>query len=211
MKRLILFVWRHWRWMVSIATLLLVAMAVRNLSEAIERDEGPVLSLESDKGIGLTPAQVTRIRRIGKWEFLSMQMEEIIDTTHSRFLLSDEQLVRIYRGTIRLGIDTEQLSDDWLTVRGDTALLRLPPVRQLNADFIDEASTQTFYETGSWSNKARERMYREARRRMLERLRRSDAYREAEENGREQMTALMRAFGFRAVEVTWTKEGGRKG
>ena len=67
--------------------------------------------------------------------------------------------------------------------------------------FIDEAHTQTFYETGSWSNKARERMYREAERRMLARLRRSKARQQAEENGREQVTALMRAFGFRTVEV----------
>ncbi|MBQ8051485.1 MAG: DUF4230 domain-containing protein [Bacteroidaceae bacterium] len=187
-----------------VITLLLVALAIHRLTKAIESEEGPMtLTLESDTGIGPTPAQVTSIRRIGKWEFLSMQMEEIIDTAHSRLLRSDKELVRIYRGTIRLGIDMSQLPTDWLTAQGDTAILRLPPIKQLNRDFIDEARTQTFYETGSWSNHARERMYREAQRRMKARLARSNAYKQAEANGREQMTALMHTFGFRTVEISF--------
>ena len=206
MKKFFHFLYSHWRWTVSILTLLFVALAIRNLSLAIKSADGPILTIESDNSIGLTPAQVTSIKNIGKWEFLSMQMEEIIDTTHSRFLLSDEELVRIYHGTVRLGIDMKRLSDDWLTIQGDTAILRLPPIRQLNADFIDEAGTQTFYETGSWDNKARERMYLEAKYRMQSRLKRSDAYRQAEANGREQMTALMRAFGFRTVICSFEKK-----
>lgn len=202
LKQIFSFLYHHWRWTLTIVTLLLVALAMRTLSVAIDSGEAPIaLTIDSDNSIDLTPAQVTSIRRIGKWEFLSMQMEEIIDTTHSRFLLADEELVRIYRGTIRLGIDTDALTDNWLTVHGDTAIVLLPPIRQLNKRFIDEAQTQTFYETGPWSNKARERMYREAERRMLARLRRSKARQQAEENGREQVTALMRAFGFRTVEV----------
>ena len=49
-------------------------------------------------------------------------------------------------------------------------------------------------------------MYLEAKYRMQSRLKRSDAYRQAEANGREQMTALMRAFGFRTVICSFEKK-----
>lgn len=206
MKKFFLFFWKHWRWIVTIVTLIIVALAMRSLSVAIKSEEGPIaISVVSDTCINLTPAQVTSIRKIGKWEFLSMQMEEIIDTTHSRFVLSDEELVRIYQGTIRLGVDFSKLSDNWLTTQGDTAILHLPRIQQLNKKFIDEARTKTFYETGSWSGKDREQMYRRAERRMKRRLARSNAYKLAEQNGREQMTALMQAFGFRTTIVVFEK------
>ena len=123
-----------------------------------------------------------------------------------RLLLPDEELVRIYRGTIRLGVDMSRLRDDWFQARGDTAIVRLPPIRQLNARFIDEARTQTFYESGTWSGRDRERLYRRARQRMLRRLRTSDAYRQAERNGREQVASLMRSFGFQTVIVSFGEQ-----
>ena len=192
--------------MLVCTTLIVVALAIRTLTKAIKDMPAPVeLSIESSDKIGLTPAQITSIRKIGKWEFLSIQMEEIVDTIHSRLLLPDEELVRIYRGTIRLGVDMSQLSADWFQARGDTAIVRLPKIQQLNKRFIDEARTQTFYETGSWDSKTRERLYRRAERRMKKRLSASNAYKQAELNGRQQVTALMHSFGFQTVTVSFSK------
>lgn len=198
---------RHWRLLLVCATLIAVALAIRSLTHALRDMPSPVqLGIQSSDTIDLTPAQVTSIRKIGRWEFLSLQMEEIVDTTHSRLLLPDEELVRIYRGTIRLGVDMSKLPDNWFQSRGDTAIVRLPPIRQLNARFIDEARTQTFYESGTWSGRDRERLYRRARQRMLRRLRTSDAYRQAERNGREQVASLMRSFGFQTVIVSFGEQ-----
>lgn len=192
--------------MLVCTTLIVVALAIRTLTKAIKDMPAPVeLSIESSDKIGLTPAQITSIRKIGKWEFLSIQMEEIVDTIHSRLLLPDEELVRIYRGTIRLGVDMSQLSADWFQARGDTAIVRLPKIQQLNKRFIDEARTQTFYETGSWDSKTREHLYRRAERRMKKRLSASNAYKQAELNGRQQVTALMHSFGFQTVTVSFSK------
>ncbi len=206
MKKFSLFIYHHWRWIVTIVTLVFIAIAMRSLSKAIKSD-GELVSvgIEKDTTIALTPAQVTSIRNIGKWEFLSMRMEEIVDTTHRRMVLSNEELVRIYKGTVRLGVDMSKLGDDWLTTRGDTAVVTLPKIRQLNKKFIDEARTETFYETGAWSGEAREQMYLRAERRMKERLAKSNAYQEAERNGREQVAALMRSLGFKAVNVSFGK------
>ena len=205
-KKIVLFLFQHWRWVLTIVTLLVVAMAIRSLSNAVKGGGDLVsMGIEKDTAIALTPAQVTSIRKIGKWEFLSMRMEEIVDTTHKRMLLSDEELVRIYKGTIRLGVDMSKLSNDWLTSKGDTAVVKLPKIAPLNKKFIDEARTETFYESGSWSGEAREQMYQRAESRMKSRLAKSNAYQEAEQNGREQVTALMRSFGFRTVEVSFGK------
>ena len=204
MKKLFLFIYKHWRWTLTIVTLLLVAAAIRSLSVAVKSEDGLMgISIESDGRIDLTPEQITSIRRIGKWEFLSMQMEEIVDTTHKRFLLPDEHLIRIYHGTIRLGIDMGRLPSDWFRSQGDTAILHLPHIQQLNKKFIDETQTQTFYETGSWSARAREQMYRRAELQMKKRLSASNAYEQAERNGREQVSALMRNFGFQTAVVTF--------
>ena len=86
-----------------------------------------------------TPMRIQAIRSIGQWEFLSIDDEEIIDTIRRHWLSSDDQLVRIYRGTLRLGIDFRQCSPDWALAYGDTVKVRLPEVRLLDNLFIDEA------------------------------------------------------------------------
>ena len=206
MKKVFLFIYKNWRFALGCVTLIVVAVAIRSLTRAMKDMPTPLeVGIEHDNHIDLTPAQVTSIKKIGKWEFLSMQMEEIVDSVHKRMLLSDEELVRIYKGTIRLGVDMSKLSEDWLTTKGDTAIVKMPKIQQLNKKFIDEARTETFYETGSWSGIARERMYLIAERRMKQRLAKSNAYQEAERNGQEQVTALMHSFGFRTVVVSFGK------
>jgi len=203
MKSIIQILRRYWNRLVNVATVLLVLAAIYLLITNVDNDSG--FSIETDKGINPTPAQITSIRKIGKWEFLSMQIEEIVDTTHQRFLLPDETLVRIYHGTIRLGIDMETLSDEWFQPEGDSLLLTLPEVAPLNRRFIDEAQTQTFFETGTWSGEALEALYKKAERQMKRRLHDSDALRQAEDNGRIQVTALMRSLGFKRVRVEFKR------
>ena len=52
----------------------------------------------------LSPTQVESIEAIGQWEFLAISDEELVDTVRRGFF-GDDQLVRIYYGTLRLGID----------------------------------------------------------------------------------------------------------
>jgi hypothetical protein len=64
----------------------------------------------SDK-IDDTPTIVEQMKEIGQWEFLSISDEELVDTVRRGFF-SDDELVRIYYGTMRLGIDFSQC-DGW--------------------------------------------------------------------------------------------------
>ena len=96
-----------------------------------------------DERINITPTQIRQIENIGQWEFLSISDEEMIDTTRRGFF-SDAQLVRIYYGTLRLGIDLKKTTPHWLRVEADTLLVAtLPPIQLLDYNFIDEAQTKS--------------------------------------------------------------------
>lgn len=157
--------------------------------------------LGGKKEIGPTPAQLRSIERIGKWEFLSIENEEIVDTVRRRLLLPNQHLVRIYRGTLSLGIDLTQAQQDWVRMKSDTVVVTLPPVTLLNPQFIDEARTRTFHETGSWDAQAREQMYQKARRLMMDRCLTEENLQMARETGKHRMTAVFRNLGFANVVV----------
>ena len=62
------------------------------------------IGISTDNKIDLTPTRIQEIQDIGQWEFLAINDEELIDTINHGFF-SDDELVRIYYGTIRMGID----------------------------------------------------------------------------------------------------------
>ena len=107
------------------------------------------IQLGTDDAIDPTPTQIQSIKAIGEWEFLSISLEELTDTVRKGFL-SDDELSRIYYGTLRLGINLHQVEPGWLEAEGDSVSLALPRVTLLDRDFIDEARTKPFFESGKW-------------------------------------------------------------
>ena len=60
------------------------------------------LDFGTDTEIDPTPTQIVSIKAIGEWEFLAISAEELVDTVRKGLLTNDE-LARIYFGTLRLG------------------------------------------------------------------------------------------------------------
>lgn len=149
------------------------------------------LSFTSNDDIDVTPTIVERMRSIGQWEFLSVSDEELIDTVRTGFF-SDDELVRIYYGTLSLGIDLRDCSKDWISSKGDTIVVTLPEVKLLDQNFIDEASSRSFFETGKWSNKDRKAMYERARQRMLTRCLTEENLNTARLNAKDQISKMLR-------------------
>ena len=185
------------------AVVVLAGLLVRKCREDKELF---AVSIESDKAIDVTPAQIRSIECIGKWEFLAIADEALIDTVRHRTLMPDDHLVRIYKGTLRLGIDLSRCAEGWVQAHGDTASLLLPPVTLLSNHFIDEARTRAFYESGKWNAQAKEQLYRKAVREMKRRQLTPANIQLAQDNAREQFTALFRNFGFQFVEVQFESE-----
>ena len=178
-----------------VVCLLLVGLLLRDCSASS-------ISVEQQTEIGITPEQIRSIRDIGQWEFLSVSDEEFVDTTRRRFTGTD-RLARIYYGTMRIGIDLADLPDDWIENRGDTLFVTLPPVRLLDEQFIDEARTVSFYESGRWKPADREAMYERARQRMLRFGLSPENIKTAQENALTQFRQLLRAMGFEHVEISF--------
>ena len=152
------------------------------------------ISLGSDTQIDVTPTQIMSIKAIGEWEFLAVNAEELVDTVRKGFF-SDDELVRIYYGTLRLGIDMSQLEPEWM--------LMLPKVGLLDTDFIDEARTKPFFESGKWKPEDKEAMYKKAYRQMKAHCLTKENLQAAEANGEEQMRNMMRSMGYKNIKITW--------
>ena len=182
---------------VIIAVILLAVWLYRALGDAR-------LEMGADDGIGLTPTQIESIKAVGEWEFLSISTEELVDTTRKR-LFSDDQLVRIYYGTLRLGMDMKQVEPGWIQQRNDTLFLTLPKIGLLDRDFIDEARTKSFFESGTWKAEDREALYKRAHRKMIAHCLTPTNLRTAEENARESFRKLLRSMGYQKTEIRFAK------
>lgn len=160
------------------------------------------VSLSEREELHLSPSQIQKIEDIGEWEFLSISNEELVDTVRNGFF-SDDKLVRIYYGKLRLGLDMRQLPEGWCQTKGDTLVAVLPDVRLLDKHFIDEARTQPFYEEGKWTHHDRQLLYQKAERQMLQRCLTEKNLAEARSNAREQLEQLFKSLGFTNIIITF--------
>ena len=162
------------------------------------------IGLKVDDDINLTPEQIQSIRDIGQWEFLSISNEELVDTVR-KGVFSDDQLVRIYYGTLRLGVDLSKTKKNWITAHGDTIVVRLPKVGLLDKEFIDETRTKAFYESGRWTARDREALYRKARRQMMSHALTKENLKTAEANAEHEVRRMMSAMGYNNITVKFDK------
>lgn len=188
---------------IGVALLVVVLVVVgffwlRNLTRNDHLDFG------TDNEIDITPTQIQSIKAIGEWEFLSVSAEELVDTTRKRILMDDE-LARIYYGTLRLGVKMNQTRPKWIETNGDSVTVTLPPIGLLDKDFIDEARTKSFYESGTWSPADREALYKKAYRMMTRHCLTKENLQAAETNGKEQFRNMMLAMGYKHVIINFEK------
>ncbi len=187
--------------LVTLLLLTVVAFAAIWLYQGVRQTE---VSLGADQRIDLTPQQIQSIKDIGQWEFLSVSDEQLVDTTR-RGIFSDDHLVRIYYGTMRLGIDMRQLETRWIQREGDSLTIILPPIGLLDRDFIDEARTRSFHESGRWTAQDREALLKRAYQRMLQHGMTNQNIESARQNGEALFRQMMRSMGFEHVHIQWTK------
>ena len=158
--------------------------------------------MESSNKIGLTPEQIQSIKDIGQWEFLSISEEELVDTTR-KGLFSDDHLVRIYQGTLRIGVDLQQLDEQSISFIGDTLCIELPPIHLLDEDFVDEANSRSFHESGRWSSNAREALYQKAKLQMKAHALTPENYQQAQAYGETEVERLLRNMGFEHTMISF--------
>ena len=159
------------------------------------------VSVSTDQRIDITPTQIQQIQDVGQWEFLAINDEELIDTV-SRGFFSDSELVRIYYGTIRLGVDLHQTEPHWIRVEDDSVIVaKLPPIGLLDTNFIDEAKSRSFFEKGDWTPADREQLYNRAYKKMIARCMTAENIKIAENNAKQQFIQFLRSMGYKNIRV----------
>lgn len=160
------------------------------------------VSVTTEEQTTLSPTQVESIEAIGEWEFLAISNEELVDTVRRGFF-GDDQLVRIYYGTLRLGINMKDVKEGWIQANAgkDSIVCTLPPIRLLDNNFIDEARTRSFFEEGKWTGADRQALYDRAYAQMKKRCFTPANIRIAQRNARQQFRNMFKAMGFPNARV----------
>ena len=160
------------------------------------------MNVATEEKTTLSPTQVESIEAIGQWEFLAINDEELVDTTRHGFF-GDDQLVRIYYGTLRLGVDVERVKEGWIQTdeKKDSIVCTLPPIRLLDNNFIDEAKTKSFFEEGKWTGADRQAMYDRAYAMMKKRCLTPVNYQTARRNAKQQFKDMFKTMGFTNVRI----------
>jgi len=172
---------------------------------------GPMASMkmEINDSIEDNGQLVTDMKAIKQWEFLVINEEEVIDSV-IKGRIYDDVLVRIYYGSLHLGVDLAEMADSALQISGDTVIAQLPPIKLLDERFIDEARTQAFYEKGTWKDEAKGKLLNKADRVMRKNCLTKENFKLAEENGMQQMESFFRSLGFNHVAVSFASPVNQK-
>lgn len=157
----------------------------------------------SDDKINITPEQVTAIKNIGQWEFLAVSDEEMVDTI-KKGIFSDDELIRIYYGTLRIGIDMHNVAPNWIKTKGKDIEVILPPITLLDNDFIDEARTVSFFESGKWTETDKQDMYNRAYQLMKVKCLTPENKESAENNASRQLYSLFKNMRFENVKIRFS-------
>ncbi|EFA43710.1 hypothetical protein HMPREF0645_1872 [Hallella bergensis DSM 17361] len=185
--------------------LIIAALIAGVLAFAIWVIKGCGVKTEKSGKIGITPVQITKIKNIGQWEFLAISDEELIDTIRHGFF-GDDELARIYYGTLRLGIDLGETKEGWIKMEQDTVTVLLPPVKLLDHNFIDEARTKAFFEEGKWSEADKAKLTAKAARVMKARCMTPANIRSAEQNASAQFSNLLQSMGFKFSRIRFGEQ-----
>lgn len=191
---------KHWRITLILITFALIAYGVMVVYRSFTSTDSAV-----DKPIAQSPEEIVHLRSIGQWEFLSVESEELVERHHSG-LMSDRDLICIYRGTLRIGVDLRKLPEDWVEVKGRNAIVHLPQPSLLDENFLDESRTTVFMEQGLFRAEEREAMIAEAKNKMKQRALSTDNLSIARRNAESQFQKLFHAMGYEDVIVEFAPQ-----
>lgn len=186
---------RHWRITLFVLLVALIGygamVAYRTLTNSNDAVEKPIEQ---------SPEEIMRLQAIGQWEFLSVEAEELVERHYSG-LMSERDLVCIYRGTLRIGIDMRKLPSDWVEMKERSAILHLPQPSLLDENFLDESRTTVFFEQGVFRPEERDAMRTEAKDKMKQRAMTAENLSIARRNAEAQFQKLFLAMGYEDVVV----------
>lgn len=195
------FLFRHWKFTLAAVIVLFLTLVLWNIKKNMEAGQ-PLMAISHPVSIEETAEEIRAMREIKEWEFLAVETEELVESSE-RGAFGNKQLVQIFRGTLRLGINMEKAADDWFSGGNGTAVVRLPDVSLLDSAFIDETRTTTFHQSGNWNAGDKQKLYDRAQKAMMERAMSPTNLREARKTAEAQFRKLFNALGYDEVVISF--------
>lgn len=114
---------------------------------------------------------------------------------------SYDEIVLTVNGKIRAGFDLSKVKDNDIKVNGDTISIKLPSPEIL--DVISNPSDYSiFEESGDWQHDEIAAIQSRGTKKMLNNAYKHNILEKANNNGKDRITNLLTAFGFKVVNVT---------
>lgn len=195
------FLFRHWKFTLAAVIVLFLAFVLWSIKKNMEEGQ-PLMAISHPVAIEETAEEIRAMREIKEWEFLAIETEELVENSE-RGTFGNKQLVQIFRGTLRLGINMEKAADDWFSGGNGTAVVRLPDICLLDSAFIDETRTTTFHQSGNWNAGDKQKLYNRAQKAMMERALSPNNVREARKTAEAQFRKLFNALGYDEVVINF--------
>ena len=157
---------------------------------------------------------IAEIRSLGRLETVQYYLQTVINLPNHTSnvweqLLGTDSLLLIASGEVVAGFDLSKMQPEDITVRGDRVTMVLPPPEILYSRVDNEDTTVYERKTGLFRKPDKD-LEGEARRlaeqAMVDRAMQADILRRAEANGRLQVEALIRQFGFSDVLIVVRSE-----
>jgi hypothetical protein len=160
--------------------------------------------------IDKTAIVVKEINRLAEWTTATYCIDnasinrktEKLSIFGQTFATLDAELVLITKGKVRAGFDFSTLQEQDIVIDIDSLSisLKLPKVQILDV-ITNPSDFETFEESGKWSYEEVKGFKNEARSLLVKNALESGIFELAEKNGREMLTALLFALGFKEVNV----------
>ncbi|MBP7358358.1 MAG: DUF4230 domain-containing protein [Prevotella sp.] len=188
------------RWMAVVCALVITIIILVYFISCSHHNS---VKISTDDKINITPEQIAAIKNIGQWEFLAVSDEEMVDTVR-KGIFSDDELIRIYYGTLRMGIDMHKVGPHWIKIKDKDIEVILPPITLLDNDFIDEARTISFFESGKWTENDKQDMYNRAYLLMKEKCLTHENKKSAEYNAGRQLYSLFKNMRYENIKIRFS-------
>ena len=188
-------------WAASVlATAVLLLLLVPGLRRGLSPRQG--------LGIKDTPALVREVRSLSTLVTACYYDEVVLTATKPRTVnafgaslpLPDDEICIISRGQARAGIDLSKLSDDAITVIGDSVTLRLP-APEIFEVILNPSDYEIFVEDGKWTHGQVVALERRAKDVITRDAVSAGLPDRASASAVRQLDRLLRSFGFAEVAV----------
>lgn len=145
---------------------------------------------------------IEEINQLAEFTTTTYYQEIVIHEVKENFLLSDDELILIAKGTVRAGFDVSSLSSEDINIdlKTHSITVKLPEVKIL--DIITNPSDfETYVESGEWSFEEVNEFKKGTREKFEKEAVDGGILELAEKTAVEKLTALFQAFGFVNVVV----------